>query len=161
MAGAGIREYKRRIRSVKNTQQITKAMKMVSAAKLRRAQEAAEASRPYTETLQGTLARLAGVAYDVKHPLLEKREEVRKVGYVVITADRGLCGAHALPLQRPHRAGDDRSALRPGGEACEGPAVMIRRPFFMRQHRLPRGRGAACSSERAPRFGASREDKRS
>jgi hypothetical protein len=82
MAGAGIREYKRRIRSVKNTQQITKAMKMVSAAKLRRAQEAAEASRPYTETLQGTLARLAGVAYDVKHPLLEKREEVRKVGYV-------------------------------------------------------------------------------
>jgi F-type H+-transporting ATPase subunit gamma len=74
MAGAGIREYKRRIRSVKNTQQITKAMKMVSAAKLRRAQEAAEASRPYTETLQGTLARLAGVAYDVKHPLLEKRE---------------------------------------------------------------------------------------
>ena len=53
MAGAGIREYKRRIRSVKNTQQITKAMKMVSAANLRRAQEAAEASRPYTETLQG------------------------------------------------------------------------------------------------------------
>ena len=100
MAGAGIREYKRRIRSVKNTQQITKAMKMVSAAKLRRAQEAAEASRPYTETLQGTLARLAGVAYDVKHPLLEKREEVRKVGYVVITADRGLCGGYNSNLIR-------------------------------------------------------------
>lgn len=94
MAGAGTREYKRRIRSVTNTQQITKAMKMVSAAKLRRAQEAAEASRPYTETLQGTLARLSGVAFDVKHPLLSKREEVRKVGYLVITADRGLCGAY-------------------------------------------------------------------
>lgn len=93
MAGAGVREYKRRIRSVKNTQQITKAMKMVSAAKLRRAQEYAEASRPYTETLQGTLARLAAVAFDVRHPLLEKREEVRKVGYIVITGDRGLCGA--------------------------------------------------------------------
>lgn len=74
-------------------QQITKAMKMVAAAKLRRAQERAEASRPYTETLQGTLARLAAVAYDVRHPLLDTREEVRKVGYVVITADRGLCGA--------------------------------------------------------------------
>ncbi|NLO21627.1 MAG: F0F1 ATP synthase subunit gamma [Syntrophomonadaceae bacterium] len=94
MAGAGTREYKRRIRSVTNTQQITKAMKMVSAAKLRRAQEAAEASRPYTETLQGTLARLAGVAFDVKHPLLDKREEVKKIGYVVITADRGLCGGY-------------------------------------------------------------------
>ncbi len=94
MAGAGTREYKRRIRSVTNTQQITKAMKMVSAAKLRRAQEAAEASRPYTETLQGTLARLSGVAFDVRHPLLNKREEVRKVGYLVITADRGLCGAY-------------------------------------------------------------------
>lgn len=92
--GAGTREYKRRIRSVTNMQQITKAMKMVAAAKLRRAQEAAEASRPYTETLQGTLARLAGVAYDVKHPLLEKREEIRKVGYIVVTGDRGLCGAY-------------------------------------------------------------------
>lgn len=97
---AGTKEYKRRIGSVKNTQQITKAMKMVSAAKLRRAQEAAEASRPYTETLQGTLARLAAVAYDVKHPLLEKREEVRKVGYIVVTADRGLCGGFNTNLIR-------------------------------------------------------------
>ncbi|NLT21374.1 MAG: F0F1 ATP synthase subunit gamma [Syntrophomonadaceae bacterium] len=93
MAGAGVREFKRRIRSVKNTQQITKAMKMVAAAKLRRAQESAEASRPYTETLQGTLARLTAVAYDVTHPLLEKREDILKVGYIVVTADRGLCGA--------------------------------------------------------------------
>ncbi len=99
MAGA-VRDYKRRIRSVKNTQQITKAMKMVAAAKLRRAQESAEASRPYTETLQDTLARLAGVAFDVKHPLLVKREEVRRVGYVVITADRGLCGAYNTNIIR-------------------------------------------------------------
>ncbi|MDD3270794.1 MAG: ATP synthase F1 subunit gamma [Syntrophomonadaceae bacterium] len=94
MAGAGVRDFKRRIRSVKNTQQITKAMEMVSAAKLRRAQESAEASRPYTETLQGTLARLAAVSFDVRHPLLDKREDVRKIGYVVVTADRGLCGAY-------------------------------------------------------------------
>jgi F-type H+-transporting ATPase subunit gamma len=100
MAGAGVREFKRRIRSVQNTQQITKAMKMVAAAKLRRAQENAENSRPYTETLQGTLARLAGVAYDVRHPLLEKREEIRKVGYVIVTSDRGLCGAYNANIIR-------------------------------------------------------------
>jgi len=100
MAGAGVREFKRRIRSVKNTQQITKAMEMVAAAKLRRAQESAEASRPYTEVLQGTLARLAAVSFDVRHPLLDKREDVRKVGYIVVTADRGLCGAYNTNIIR-------------------------------------------------------------
>ncbi|MEA1961413.1 MAG: ATP synthase F1 subunit gamma [Bacillota bacterium] len=101
MAGAGVRDYKRRIRSVKNTQQITKAMKMVAAAKLRRAQERAEASRPYTETLQGTLARLAAVSAEtIEHPLLEKREDVRKVGYVVVTGDRGLCGGYNTNIIR-------------------------------------------------------------
>ncbi|HOQ08576.1 MAG TPA: ATP synthase F1 subunit gamma [Syntrophomonadaceae bacterium] len=108
MAGAGVREYKRRIRSVKNMQQITKAMKMVAAAKLRRAQERAEASRPYTDTLQGTLARLAAVAYDVRHPLLESREEIRKVGYIVITGDRGLCGAFNTNVIRAAIAAMDK-----------------------------------------------------
>ncbi|HHW60983.1 MAG TPA: F0F1 ATP synthase subunit gamma [Syntrophomonadaceae bacterium] len=100
MAGAGVREFKRRIRSVTNTQQITKAMEMVAAARLRRAQESAEASRPYTETLQETLARLAAVSTDVEHPLLVTREDVRKVGYVVVTADRGLCGAYNTNIIR-------------------------------------------------------------
>ena len=100
MAGAGVRDYKRRIKSVQNTQQITKAMEMVAAAKLRRAQEAAESSRPYNETLQGTLARLAAVSFDVRHPLLVIREDVRKVGYVVITADRGLCGGYNTNIIR-------------------------------------------------------------
>ncbi len=100
MAGAGVKDLKRRIRSIKNTQQITKAMKMVAAAKLRRAQEAAEKSRPYTETLKGTLARLVGVSNDVEHPLLVKRDEVRKVGYIVVTADRGLCGGYNTNIIR-------------------------------------------------------------
>lgn len=111
MAGAGVREFKRRIRSVKNTQQITKAMKMVAAAKLRKAQERAEASRPYTETLQGTLARLAALSTDVEHPLLVKREEIRKVGYVVVSSDRGLCGAYntnILKVVNEAIAADDR-----------------------------------------------------
>lgn len=100
MAGAGVKDLKRRIRSIKNTQQITKAMKMVAAAKLRRAQEAAEKSRPYTETLAGTLARLVGVSQDVEHPLLKKRDEVSKVGYIVVTADRGLCGGYNTNIIR-------------------------------------------------------------
>jgi len=100
MAGAGVKDLKRRIRSIKNTQQITKAMKMVAAAKLRRAQEAAEKSRPYTETLKGTLARLVGVSQDVEHPLLVKRDEVSKVGYIVVTADRGLCGGYNTNIIR-------------------------------------------------------------
>jgi len=94
MAGGSLRDYKRRIRSVKNTQQITKAMKMVAAAKLRKAQEKAESSRPYTETLQGTMARVAAYSGDVTHPLLAVREDVVKVGYIVITSDRGMCGAY-------------------------------------------------------------------
>ncbi|MCR4400166.1 MAG: ATP synthase F1 subunit gamma [Syntrophomonadaceae bacterium] len=93
MAGKGVREYKRRIRSVSNTRQITKAMKMVSAAKLRKAQESAEASRPYAGKLAEVLSRLAAISTDARHPLLEKRESIEKVTYLVVTADRGLCGA--------------------------------------------------------------------
>ncbi len=94
MSGGSLREMKRRIGSIKNTQQITKAMKMVAAAKLRKAQEKAESSRPYTETLQATMARVAEYSGDVTHPLLAVREDIVKVGYIVITSDRGMCGAY-------------------------------------------------------------------
>ncbi|NLU49084.1 MAG: F0F1 ATP synthase subunit gamma [Syntrophomonadaceae bacterium] len=93
MAGSGVRDFKRRIRSVTNTKQITKAMKMVAAAKLRKAQESAEASRPYAGKLAEVLARLSVISTDSRHPLLEKHEAIDKVTYLVITADRGLCGA--------------------------------------------------------------------
>ncbi|MCL0107583.1 ATP synthase F1 subunit gamma [Peptococcaceae bacterium] len=88
---ASARDIRRRIKSVKKTQQITKAMKMVAAAKLRRAQEAAIAARPYAVKLTEVLGRVASAAGDVSHPLLEVRDE-KKVAYIVITADRGLCG---------------------------------------------------------------------
>ncbi len=96
---AGVRDIRRRIRSVKNTQQITKAMKMVAAAKLRRSQEKVIAARPYSRQLQDVLARLAQAASDVRHPLLEKRE-VKKVAFVVVTADRGLCGGYNANIIR-------------------------------------------------------------
>jgi F-type H+-transporting ATPase subunit gamma len=84
-------DIRRRIRSVKNTQQITKAMKMVSAAKLRRAQEAMFAARPYARKMMEVLNSLASRANPGAHPLLREREP-RRVLLVVVTADKGLAG---------------------------------------------------------------------
>ncbi len=89
---ASIRDLRRRIKSIKNTQQITKAMKAVSAAKMRRAQDDVVAARPYAKRLIDVLGRVGAASKGVKHPLLEVREP-KKVAFVVITADRGLCGA--------------------------------------------------------------------
>src|SRR5438045_783872 len=86
-------DIRRRIRSVKNTQQITKAMKMVAAAKLRRAQERIFAARPYAAALREVLASVAMRVGSEAHPLLQTREEERNVLLLVVTADRGLCGA--------------------------------------------------------------------
>lgn len=99
---AGVRDIRRRIRSVANMQQITKAMKMVAAAKLRRSQERVIASRPYAKQIQDVLARLAQAQTDVSHPLLEKRP-VKKVGYILVTSDRGLCGGFNANLIRMTR----------------------------------------------------------
>jgi len=85
-------DIRRRIRSVKNTQQLTKAMKMVSAAKLRRAQERVVSARPYANQLRSVLGSLAGKIENISHPLLEVRPEERVLA-IVVTADRGLCGA--------------------------------------------------------------------
>jgi F-type H+-transporting ATPase subunit gamma len=83
---------RRRIRSVKSTQQITKAMKMVAAARLRRAQTRILEARPYATCLHAVLASLAARVAENRHPLLEQREEKRAT-LVVITSDRGLCGS--------------------------------------------------------------------
>ncbi len=88
---ASLRDIRNRIRSVKNTQQITKAMKMVAAAKLRRAQEAILAARPYADQLDQVLGNLAARGESLEHPLLTPRP-VKKVELVVMTADRGLAG---------------------------------------------------------------------
>jgi F-type H+-transporting ATPase subunit gamma len=86
-----LKDIKKRIASVKNTRQITKAMKMVSAAKLRRAQEAVVAARPYAAKMQQVLASLALREEAEAHPLLMAREKNRAL-VVLLTADRGLCG---------------------------------------------------------------------
>src|SRR5437763_12027974 len=86
------RDIRRRIKSVKNTAQITKAMQMVAASKMRRAQQAALAGRPYATLMNSVLAQVTANAGDFSHPLLEQRE-VRKRGVVLISSDKGLAGA--------------------------------------------------------------------
>jgi F-type H+-transporting ATPase subunit gamma len=88
-----LKDIQRRIGSVKKTQQITRAMRMVAGAKLRRAQDAIIAARPYAERLRETLSEVARSNRDAEHPLLQVREQPRVAEIVVITSNRGLCGA--------------------------------------------------------------------
>ncbi|MEN3026124.1 MAG: ATP synthase F1 subunit gamma [Chlorobiota bacterium] len=90
---ATLRDIRRRIQAVRNTAKITAAMRMVSAAKLRRAQEAIWAARPYARKLTEILWHLSGTTRDFLHPFFEARKEIRSVLLVVVTADRGLCGS--------------------------------------------------------------------
>jgi len=96
---ANLRDIRRRIGSVKNTQQITKAMKMVAAAKLRKAQANMIAARPFASKMLDVLNSLATRADQDAHPLLAKREE-KNIRVVVVTADRGLCGAFNTNILR-------------------------------------------------------------
>ena len=100
---ATLKAIRRRIASVRNIQQITNAMRMVSAARLRRAQEAAEAARPYAEKLEAVLHNLAGQSQTLVHPLLTKREEA-KIDLMLYTSDRGLCGSFNSSLIREAEA---------------------------------------------------------
>lgn len=96
---ASARDLRRRIKSIKSTQQITKAMKMVAAAKLRKAQERVIAARPFAGKIQEVLARLTTSNSGVSHPLLEVRD-AKNICYVLITADRGLCGGYNANIIR-------------------------------------------------------------
>ena len=93
------RDIRRRIRSVKNTAQITKAMQMVASAKMRKAQQVAIAGRPYATLMNSVLAAVSAGAGDFSHPLLEVRE-VKRRGLLIISTDKGLCGALNTNLLR-------------------------------------------------------------
>lgn len=97
---ATTRDIRRRIRSVKNTAQITKAMQMVAASKMRKAQDSALAGRPYAELMNSVLAEVAASVGDFTHPLTEKRASIRKRGLVVVSSDKGLCGSMNTNLLR-------------------------------------------------------------
>jgi F-type H+-transporting ATPase subunit gamma len=88
-----LKDIKRRITTVRKTQQITRAMRMVAGAKLRRAQNAIEAARPYADAMRATLHEVARAQKDAEHPLLVAREQIRAAEILIVTSDRGLCGA--------------------------------------------------------------------
>jgi F-type H+-transporting ATPase subunit gamma len=123
-------DIRRRIRTVRNTEQITKAMKMVSAAKLRRAQEAMFAARPYAHRMVAVLHSLAARSDPHSHPLLQQREGDRAI-LIVVTADKGLCGGFNANILRAasrflaERAGRETSLILVGRKG---------RDFFRRRH---------------------------
>ena len=94
-----LKDLRKRIATVRSTQKITKAMKMVAAARLRRAQEAAEAARPYAQKLTDMFTAVAAGVGAEAHPLLARRDE-RRLDLLVLTSDRGLCGGYNANLLR-------------------------------------------------------------
>ncbi|MES1929130.1 ATP synthase F0F1 subunit gamma [Salinisphaera dokdonensis CL-ES53] len=96
---AGGKEVKGKIKSVENTQKITKAMEMVAASKMRKAQERVEAARPYAQKIRRTIGHLAQANPDFQHPFMVERD-VKRVGMIIISTDRGLCGGLNINLFR-------------------------------------------------------------
>ncbi len=89
---AGGREIKTKIKSVQNTRKVTRALEMVSASKIRKAQERMKTSRPYARAMKQLIGHLAQANSEYRHPYLVQREDVKRVGYVIISSDRGLAG---------------------------------------------------------------------
>ena len=89
---AGGREIKTKIKSVQNTRKVTRALEMVSASKIRKAQERMKASRPYARAMRQLIGHLAQANSEFQHPYLVERKEIRRVGYVIVSSDRGLAG---------------------------------------------------------------------
>ncbi len=89
---AGSKEIKTKIKSVQNTRKITKAMEMVAASKMRKAQERTRAARPYADKIRNVAAHLSYANPEYRHPYLVARDSAKKVGLIVVTADKGLCG---------------------------------------------------------------------
>ncbi len=116
---ASLRDIRTRIASVKSTRQITNAMKMVAAAKLRRATESATNARPYQQALTSTIQRVAAGAGDVEHPLLTSRQAVVRVAVCVVGSDRGLCGG--FNSNRDRRVEEFLKAQR-----AEGKEIILR-----------------------------------
>ena len=96
----GTKEIRMKIRSVQNTRKITKAMEMVAASKMRRAQERMRHARPYGEKIRTVAAHISHANPEYRHPFLVHRDSVKRVGLIVITTDKGLCGALNTNLLR-------------------------------------------------------------
>jgi F-type H+-transporting ATPase subunit gamma len=89
---AGGREIKTKIKSVQNTRKVTRALEMVSASKIRKAQDLMKASRPYARLMRQAIGHIAHANSEYQHPFMVERSEIKRVGFVIVSTDRGLCG---------------------------------------------------------------------
>ena len=129
---ATIREIEARIRTVKNIEKITQAMKRVAAARLHKAQQRVQGARPYAEMMQQLMQRLSSAAGEVEHPLLAVREE-RNIAVIVMTSDRGLAGSYNSNIIRK-----TMELIRPRDPATVRLVLMGRKGAgFFRRHRYP------------------------
>ena len=96
---AGAKEIRTKIKSIQNTQKITKAMEMVAASKMRKSQDRMHAARPYSDKIYNVVAHLANASTEYNHPFLVEREP-KRIGYVIVSSDRGLCGGLNVNLFR-------------------------------------------------------------
>src|SRR3989337_1602828 len=115
----GSKEIRTKIKSVQNTRKITKAMEMVAASKMKKAQERMRAARPYGEKIRNIAAHLSHANPEYRHPFLVSRDTVQRIGVIVITADKGLCGGLntnvlRLPLTPMEEVGGPRRQV----DAC-------------------------------------------
>ena len=135
MAGVSTKDIKQRIRSMESTRQITRAMEMVAASKLRKAQDRVLSSRPYFEQLYSTIAHIGCTKTDLSSPYLERRE-CKKTCCIVIAGDRGLAGGYnnnVFKLVARELEGSDYCVLPIGKRAVE----FFRSPVFIRCSRRP------------------------
>jgi len=95
---AGLKEIRSQIGSIQNTKKITKAMEMVAASKMRRAKERMQASRPYANKMRQVVSHMANGHLEYKHPYMQSRDQIKRVGYIIVSTDRGLCGGLNINL---------------------------------------------------------------
>jgi F-type H+-transporting ATPase subunit gamma len=105
MASGQERKLRRRIKSVQSTKKITRAMELIAASRIVKAQQRVAAARPYSEQISEVMKALAGSGAALDHPMLEDREEINRVGFIVVGADRGLAGAYNTQVIRAAERG--------------------------------------------------------
>src|SRR3977135_1056634 len=96
----GTKEIRVKIKSVQNTRKITKAMEMVAASKMRKAQERMRQARPYGEKIRNVAAHISHANPEYRHPFLVERDTVKRIGVILVTSDRGLCGGPHTNVER-------------------------------------------------------------
>lgn len=114
---AGSREVRNKIKSVKNTQKITRAMEMVAASKMRKAQDRMKKARPYGEKIRNVAAHMSRAHTEYRHPFLIERDTVKRVGIIIVTSDKGLCGGLNTNILR--RALNQMKVWQAEGEQVE------------------------------------------